>query len=92
MLSSSLQETTLKSKSSSKKDRKHHNLITDELEKKILAKASGLGLGDVLEQGDLGNAYGGGMKKTAAGRRAKALIWSQLVRVDDLDTDLLKGE
>lgn len=64
-----------------KKDRRARSIQTDELEKTVTAKADSLdlGMGPVLVS-----------LPTAPAKRAAALIWSHLLRIDDLSPDLLE--
>lgn len=70
----------VKEKKMAKKERKFKASQTEDLEKVVRKKAEELGLGDVFAQQDF--------VSTAASRRAVALLWSQILRCDEISQDL----
>lgn len=82
LLASSVEyRTMLGGAGHSKKDRRSRVSQTEELEKRIRERSQQLGQGDVLAQAQK-------TATTAPARRAQALLWSHLYRMDLGDADL----
>jgi hypothetical protein len=76
----------------SKKVKRAKQTQTEALEKRIKGECERLGLGDVLSAGWEGGNGKGVVLPNPSNRRAVSLLWSHLLRVDDLESELLEGE
>jgi hypothetical protein len=85
-------KTILSSKSSSKKLKRSRQTQTEGLEKKVRSESERLGLGDVLSAGWASERSKGVVLPNPVNRRAVALLWSHLLRIEDLEAELLDGE
>jgi translocation protein SEC63 len=85
-------KSILASKSNSKKLKRSRQNQTEALEKKIKAESERLGMGDVLAAGWASERSKGVVLPNPVNRRAVALLWSHLLRIEDIETELLDGE
>lgn len=85
-------KSVLAAKSNSKKLKRSRQSQTEALEKKIKAESERLGMGDVLAAGWASERSKGVVLPNPVNRRAVALLWSHLFRIQDLDTELLDGK
>jgi len=85
-------KSVLSAKSNSKKLKRSRQSQTEALEKKIKAESERLGMGDVLAAGWASERSKGVVLPNPVNRRAVALLWSHLFRIQDLDTELLDGK
>lgn len=85
-------KTILSAKSSSKKLKRSRQAQTEALEKKVKAEAERLGMGDVLRAGWESEKGKGVVRPDPHNRRAVALLWSHLLRIEDIEAELLDGE
>jgi translocation protein SEC63 len=79
-----VREVLAKRAGKSKKEKRARAAQTDELEKTLIVRAKESG----LQERDLFNS----IVATAPARRASLLLWSHLLRYDDLSADMLEGE
>ncbi|GHJ86064.1 hypothetical protein NliqN6_2466 [Naganishia liquefaciens] len=77
-----IREVLAKTTGKSKKEKKARAIQTDELEKTLIEKAKDIG----LQERDLFSS----VVSTAPARRASMLLWSHLLRYDDLSAEMLE--
>lgn len=85
-------KTILAAKSSSKKQKRNRQTQTEALEKKVRAEAERLGMGDVLAAGWESEKGKGVVLPNPHNRRAVALLWTHLLRIEDIEAELLDGK
>ena len=79
-----IREVLAKTTGKSKKEKKARAIQTDELETTLIEKAKDIG----LQERDLFSS----VVSTAPARRASMLLWSHLLRYDDLSAEMQEGE
>lgn len=79
-----VREVLAKRAGKSKKEKRARAAQTDELENTLIERAKEAG----LQERDLFNS----IVATAPARRASLLLWSHLLRYDDMSADMLQGE
>ncbi|KAH8082647.1 Sec63 Brl domain-containing protein, partial [Filobasidium floriforme] len=82
-------KTILAAKSSSKKQKRTRQTQTEALEKKVRTEAERLGMGDVLAAGWESEKGKGVVLPNPHNRRAVALLWTHLLRIEDIEAELL---